>query len=174
MWQSCHTFLALGKGDVEDHAALLCNLLLGFGLEAYVVIGVSINGPHTWVITRSKQENKQFTVIFWESLTAQRINLGDPKVFRFYKKIHCVFNDKKFYANIQMDDTVFNTVYNFEDEFIWKRIPYDKIDAMPKYTNFPIMDTIPINLNEIEINIEREIKNKISKYRKSKLIKIFF
>ena len=152
---------------MEDHSILLCNLLLGFGLDAYIAIGISINGPHTWVITRNKLENKQISIIFWESLTAQRINLADPKVFRFYKKIHCVFNDKKFFANVQVDDTVFNTVYNFEDEFLWKRVPYDKIDALPKYTNFPFMDIIPNNLMEIESNIEKEIKMKITKYRKS-------
>jgi centrosomal protein CEP76 len=168
MWQTCHSFLSQGKGDIEDHSTLLCNLLLGFGLDAFVAIGISINGPHTWVITRNKLENKQISIIFWESLTAQRINLADPKVFRFYKKIHCVFNDKKFFGNIQVDDTVFNTIYNFEDEFLWKRVPYDKIDSLPKYTNFPFIDIIPINLMEIENNIEKEIKSKITKYRKSK------
>ena len=38
-WQSWHGFLSRGRGDVEDHACLLCSLLLGFGLSAYVVIG---------------------------------------------------------------------------------------------------------------------------------------
>lgn len=36
-----HTFLARGAGDVEDHALLLCSLLLGVGLDAYVVAGTS-------------------------------------------------------------------------------------------------------------------------------------
>ena len=33
-----------------------------------------------------KVENKKFTVTFWESLSGQRVNVDDPKVFRFYKK----------------------------------------------------------------------------------------
>lgn len=40
-----------GRGDIEMHAVLLCSLLLGFGLDAYVVIGASSDGPHLWVLT---------------------------------------------------------------------------------------------------------------------------
>lgn len=39
VWNSLHVFLSRGYGDVEDHCALLCSLLLGFGLDAYVVCG---------------------------------------------------------------------------------------------------------------------------------------
>jgi len=58
----------------------LCNLLLGFGLDAYVAVGISINGPHVWVITRNKLENKKYKVTYWESLTGQRINLGNKLI----------------------------------------------------------------------------------------------
>lgn len=39
VWNHFHTFLSLGRGDCEDHAILLCSLLLGFGLDAYVCVG---------------------------------------------------------------------------------------------------------------------------------------
>jgi centrosomal protein CEP76 len=168
IWQSAHTFLTLGKGDVEDHAILLCNLLLGFGLDAFVAVGISINGPHLWVLTRSKIDNKKYSTTFWESLTGQRVTVEDPKVFRFYKRIHCVFNDTKFYANIQIDDTVFNTIYNLEDEFLWKTVPTDKITSLSKYSFAPILDIITVDKYKMEVDIEREIKSKIAKFRKSK------
>lgn len=38
-WNSPHTFLAAGRGDVSDHALLLCSLLLGFGLDAFLCCG---------------------------------------------------------------------------------------------------------------------------------------
>lgn len=167
LWQSTHTFLSIGKGDVEDHSILLCNLLLGFGLDAYVAVGISINGPHVWVITRSKIDTKKFSTTFWESLTGQRVLLEDPKVFRFYKKIHCVFNADRFYANIQIDDTVFNTIYNLEDEFLWKSIPHDKIQQLTKFSFTPILDVILIDKYNMEVNIEKEIKSKIVKFRKT-------
>jgi centrosomal protein CEP76 len=166
-WQTAHTFLSIGSGDVEDHSVLLCNLLLGFGLDAYLAVGISINGPHVWVLTRSKTDNKKYSVTYWESLTGQRINIEDSRVFRFYKRIHCAFNDTKFYANIQVDDTVFNTIYNFDDEFLWKQIPSDKIQALPKYSHTPMLDIIVTDHYKQELEIEREIKAKIVKFRKS-------
>jgi centrosomal protein CEP76 len=170
IWQSAHTFLTIKKGDVEDHSTLLCNLLLGFGLDAYIALGSSLNGPHVWVLTRSKLENKNYAVTFWESLNGQRVNVDDPKVFRFYKKIHCVFNESRFYANIQIDDTVFNTNYLFEDEFLWKAIPSDKLNSLAKYSFTPILEIAEsVRPSEIENKIEREIKNRIVKFRKSKL-----
>jgi hypothetical protein len=29
VWPETHTFLAMGKGDIAEHAILLCSLLLG-------------------------------------------------------------------------------------------------------------------------------------------------
>lgn len=57
------------QGDCEDHANLLCSLLLGFGLEAFVCVGTKGKGvPHTWVMTLGTDG----TVTFWESLTGHR------------------------------------------------------------------------------------------------------
>ena len=55
--------------DCEDHAVLLCSLLQGFGLNAYVCVGTKAKGAaHTWVMTISPEGE----VTFWESLTAHR------------------------------------------------------------------------------------------------------
>jgi hypothetical protein len=44
---SLHTLLADGRGDAHDHARLLCALLLGFELDAYVAVGsVRARGGH--------------------------------------------------------------------------------------------------------------------------------
>ena len=68
-WQSWHAFLARGRGDVEDHATLLCSLLLGFGLSAYVVIGTAYDDSnatadsrrdHAWVCTRASNGDVVF------------------------------------------------------------------------------------------------------------------
>jgi len=83
-WHSFNTFLSLGYGDSDDHAALLCSMLLGFGLDAYVVIGYSSDGPHSWVLTRMIQktstgaEVRKYT--FWESLTGQRYDQSNPSL----------------------------------------------------------------------------------------------
>ena len=61
--------MARGCGDVEDHSVLLCNLLLGFGLNAFVCVGTNSEGAHTWVMTVDQNLDSTAKVTFWESLT---------------------------------------------------------------------------------------------------------
>jgi len=56
--------------DIENHACLLCSLLLGFGLNAYVCLGTkNNNSAHAWVVTIGPDDG---VVTFWESLTGNR------------------------------------------------------------------------------------------------------
>ncbi|XP_019523770.1 PREDICTED: centrosomal protein of 76 kDa [Hipposideros armiger] len=65
-WCTLLAFLCRNKGDCEDHANLLCSLLLGYGLEAFVCVGTKAKGvPHAWVMTCGTDG----TITFWESLT---------------------------------------------------------------------------------------------------------
>jgi len=58
---------------VENHATLLCSLLLGFGLNAYVCLGTKAkSSPHAWVVTIGPDDG---SVTFWESLSANRYKL---------------------------------------------------------------------------------------------------
>jgi len=52
--------LAGKRGNVEDHSNLLCGMLLGFGMKAYVALGSSCQGEHSWVITTGKD-----SLTFW-------------------------------------------------------------------------------------------------------------
>lgn len=70
-----HTFLSGGGGDYEDHAHLLCSLLMGFGMDAFVVSGSSSEGGHAWVVTLGKK------VTYWESLTGTRYDQSNPFLF---------------------------------------------------------------------------------------------
>jgi len=101
IWHSMQSFLSRGCGDSEDHAVLLCNLLLGFGLDAYVVVGTNSEGSHAWVMTRQPPNaaGKQ-KVDFWESLTGQKMESNDPRTHRFYRTVGSVFSNNSFFANI--------------------------------------------------------------------------
>lgn len=131
-WTNMHTFLTRGSGDQEDHAVLLCNLLLGFGLDAHVCIGRDSQGARLWVMTRASGGD----VIFWESLTGQRYAFktwaanANPPVP--YQLLSCVFNHQKFYANIQPSDAVKNCFLDLENEQHWKCMPADKLAPIPK------------------------------------------
>lgn len=89
VWHSFNTFLSLGYGDCEDHSTLLCSLLLGFGMDAYVVIGFSSDGPHTWVLTRMTTkgvgDRDLVRYTFWEALSGQRFEQS-----RVLKKGNCL------------------------------------------------------------------------------------
>lgn len=88
IWNSMQAFLTRGCGDAEEHAVLLCNLLLGFGLDAYVCVGTNSEGAHTWVMTiDTSSDVKKPKSVFWETLTGQRFDLSDPRIHRFYRTI---------------------------------------------------------------------------------------
>lgn len=158
-WYHSHTFLCRGAGDCEDHAVLLAGLLLGWGLDAYVCIGTSGEGPHAWVLTKGTRD------MFWESLTGQRLFIDDPRVHRFYRKVGCVFNHKHFYGNIQVDDVVANTNWDLEDESCWKSMAADMVaNLVPASKYLPLLPPIP-NPYEAELQVENSLKNLIIQHR---------
>jgi centrosomal protein CEP76 len=138
-WLHLHTFLVKNRGDCENHSILLCNLLLGFGLDAYVCVGTKIkNQPHTWVVTLSYDYNE---VVFWESLTGNRylhlfINPDDPPLDKNivikhpYKTVGCIFNHRTFYANMQSLANVDTCNFNLKDQSKWKAMSEDAITTV--------------------------------------------
>ncbi|XP_053806408.1 centrosomal protein of 76 kDa isoform X2 [Vidua chalybeata] len=126
------------QGDCEDHANLLCSLLLGFGLEAFVCVGTKAKGvPHTWVMTCGSDG----TITFWESLTGHRyihrpIDPDDPplaeqpKPLYPYRTIGCIFNHEKFFGNCQPSDAVEVCVFDLHDESKWKPMSGEAIKSV--------------------------------------------
>jgi centrosomal protein CEP76 len=143
-WQSWHAFLSRGRGDVEDHATLLCSLLLGFGLNTYVCIGQAyddaaedhdardkVTREHAWVVTVASSGD----VTFIESLTGQRYEV--PKGTRApadlpYASVSCAFNNSSFYANKNSDDSVSETVWDFSNMRFWKGMDREAIAIAPR------------------------------------------
>jgi hypothetical protein len=98
-WLPAQAMLLRRSGDIEDHANLLCSLLLGWGMNAFVCVGYirsSFQGksnmtdgttgggtgeasvPHYWVVTLDASNS----VLFWEPLSGQQfeIPLGSDRV----------------------------------------------------------------------------------------------
>lgn len=137
-WCTLMAFLCRGKGDCEDHATLLCSLLLGFGLDAYVCVGTKAKGtPHTWVLTRGTDGS----VTFWESLTAHRYLhrpidpeapplAPQPKPSSPYRTVGCVFNHQTFLANCQPSDAVELCVFDFQNQSRWKSMSEEALKSV--------------------------------------------
>uniref|UniRef100_A0A3P8SCM4 Centrosomal protein of 76 kDa n=1 Tax=Amphiprion percula TaxID=161767 RepID=A0A3P8SCM4_AMPPE len=137
-WCTLMAFLCRGKGDCEDHATLLCSLLLGFGLDAYVCVGTKAKGvPHAWVLTRGTDGS----ITFWESLTAHRYLhraidpdapplAPTPKPSSPYRTVGCVFNHQTFLANCQPSDAVELCVFDFQNQSRWKAMSEEALKSV--------------------------------------------
>ena len=75
MWKDPQYSLFSRKGSPQDHAVLLCSMLLGMGRDAYVVKGTIQVGKdlveHVWVMTREDGS----WVTFWEPSTRELYHL---------------------------------------------------------------------------------------------------
>jgi centrosomal protein CEP76 len=164
VWHSIHTFLCKRKGSAEEHAVLLCSLLLGYGLDAYVCMGSDDKGGHAWVLTRDSDGH----VVFWESLTGVRYNHNTPthpsRTYK-YQTVECIFNDKCLYANIQADESIARTLFDFSDKALWKPLPLNSAAAIKQQPLPPLLPHTHIEL-ALEGELELLLKNLISEHRK--------
>ncbi|XP_056330786.1 centrosomal protein of 76 kDa isoform X1 [Danio aesculapii] len=179
-WASMMVFLCRNKGDCEDHATLLCSLLLGFGLDAYVCVGTKLkNIPHTWVMTCGTDGS----ITFWESFTAHRYlhrpidpdspsMIFQPKPVHPYQTLGCVFNHKIFLANCQVSDAVELCAFDFTDGSRWKAMSEEAVKSVcdPGF-NTSLPPTPPLCSpslvpNESSNQLELEMRYLLSEHRK--------
>ncbi|XP_040126620.2 centrosomal protein of 76 kDa isoform X3 [Ictidomys tridecemlineatus] len=168
------------QGDCEDHANLLCSLLLGYGLEAFVCVGTKAKAvPHAWVMTCGTDG----TITFWESLTGHRyihkpINPDEPplaeqaKPLYPYRTIGCVFNHQMFLGNCQPSDAVETCVFDLNDESKWKPMSEEAIKSVcaPGATTslppFPPLCASTIDASVTSNEIEMQLRLLVSEHRK--------
>uniref|UniRef100_UPI00358E81E0 centrosomal protein of 76 kDa isoform X2 n=1 Tax=Myxine glutinosa TaxID=7769 RepID=UPI00358E81E0 len=166
-WASRLAFLARAKGEVQEHAALLCNLLLGFGLDAYMCLGSKHGGDfYAWVMTRSHSG----TTTFWESQTGCRFlhllstnsavsSMTPPTPRHPYHTVGCVFNHSAFYANVQPTVDVSDCLFDLSNSSHWKAMSPDVLSAAgtgngppPPPLSPPAIDPI-VASNELEMQL---------------------
>ncbi|CEO94544.1 hypothetical protein PBRA_000329, partial [Plasmodiophora brassicae] len=170
VWNSLHVFLSRGYGDVEDHCALLCSLLLGFGLDAYVVCGKKHDGPHTWVMTRESKTR----AMFWDSCTGRtyaveaRTMANDLAEKLPFVSIGCLFNHRNFYANVQEDNTARATQWDLTDPMQWKAMTADAIRVLPGCPPITLAMN-PIDPVTAAVQLEHSLYDMIEDYRRDNL-----
>lgn len=180
MWSSLHAFLCKGKGDCEDHAVLLCSLLLGFGLNAFVCVGTKGKGAaHTWVMTISPEGE----VTFWESLTAHRyahrpVNPDDPPALKQsrpdhpYRTVGCVFNHRTFYANSQPTDSVEVCQFDLQNEARWKCMSEEALRSvcgpkiLPSGPVFPPLYPSGVDSSLVSNDMEHGLRSLVTDHRR--------
>lgn len=175
IWTSIHAFLARKKGDHENHSILLCSLLLGFGLDAYVCIGTKGNGtPHSWVLTNTPDGEN----VFWESLTGNRflhqpIRVDEPGVVvppqpsHTYRTIGCVFNHETFYANIQPSEAVEVCYFDLHNESRWKAMSKETLLSVSQPVHVSAISLCAPTLDSplLSTNLELQLQALITEHR---------
>lgn len=173
IWNSMCIFLARRKGDSEDHSVLLCSLLLGFGLQAYVCVGTKGKSQvHSWVMTLGHNGE----VTFWESLTGQRFShqsvdpgshpgpIQLPRPSHPYRTIGCLFNHTTFLANIQPSDSLVTMQFNLKNPSHWKAMSREAIDGVRQGVAKVLLPPVVLsggNLDPVLLSTEVETKLRV-------------
>jgi centrosomal protein CEP76 len=183
VWSSLHTLLSVKKGDVEDHCLLLCSLLLGYGLEAYVSVGEKARGlAHCWVTTIGSEG----AVTFWESLTGQRyrhtnfdpnLQAGAPPPVPShpYRSIGCLFNHTSFLANAQPSDSVLTCIFDLGNRSLWKPMSSEALQSVSWQQKSQLSCTLlpPLVDPVLAANtMELELRALMTQHRSVSIIKI--
>lgn len=179
IWTSASAILAAKKGDAVGLNVLLCSFLLGFGLNAYVAVGIKQTKPWAWVVTIDDE------IIFWDAASGERFKhiqvdydlpiskQSGAKPKHTFKTIDCIFNHCEFYGNIQMDNRVPVTNFNIKNAKMWKTIDQKAIGALHYSRPFPHSHrNVKIQQSNIETialsdKIEAELAELIAEFRES-------
>eukprot|EP01137_Pigoraptor_chileana_P005113 Opistho-2@47775 len=164
-WLTLHSLLAARKGDVADHANLLCSLLIGFGLDAYVCIGTRDRGQlSSWVAVVYGDG----AVVFWDPVAGQRYvhRLGDAPAHP-YRTIGCAFNHRAFYANNQPSDAVDTCRFSLTNDGLWKPMSADAIASLPRLPVPPIAAPT-LDAAALSADIESEMRGLLAAYRRDR------
>ncbi|KAF8566628.1 hypothetical protein P879_05484 [Paragonimus westermani] len=147
-WYSALAFVVRNRGDVHDHANLLCSLLLGFGLDAYVALGsrqptgdlssvTATPNYHAWVVTFLADSS---TILFWDPVSGRRyfhqIHSGNRT--HPYRAIGCLYSHEAFYANVQPTDLLEQCSFNISDPSLWRPMSRDVIASVVSQSNLAL------------------------------------
>ena len=78
-----------------------------------------------------------------------------------------MFNHEEFYANIQLDDLISGTKFNFTDSTQWKKMDKAYLEPLDHYNTQILLQKPTFDLSTIEPDIEFNICKQIAAFRKA-------
>lgn len=158
-WLSTFVFISQRQGHSCNHAALLCSLLLGFGLDAYCGIGTtSQNDTGTFVVVRNRTNSGGLDVSIWDPLLGERSSVHGAHSFA---TIDCLFNHKVFFANSQATNAITTASFELDNDTQWKAINPLKLRLVPKYPGASLVYQ-PIDCDGVERSLELAIRAQVA------------
>lgn len=164
-WYTLNTAVMAGSLNLESKCSLLCSLLLGFGLDAWICVGTRQSGqPHVWLMTRGPYA----AITFWEATTGSRyLHRTGQHAAHGYATIGSVFNNKVFYANCQVSNKIEYCSFVLEDASIWKKMSLTATSSIIEKEACHLKLISPADDgNERRVNMEVQLKLLIMEHRK--------
>ncbi|KAF6777525.1 hypothetical protein AHF37_02421 [Paragonimus kellicotti] len=174
-------FVARNRGDVHDHANLLCSLLLGFGLDAYVALGsrqpnddlpsnAATPHYHAWVVTFLADSS---TILFWDPVSGRRYvhHIHGGNCTHPYRTIGCLYSHVAFYANLQPTDRLEQCSLDISDPSLWRPMSRDVIASVVSQSNLALKRLgEPVrNLCDLSDQCESKLRALASDWRLARL-----
>ena len=173
-WPHFHSVFASGVAGIEEKALILCSLLLGFGLDAYVCVGkrgraagaaaaegeTTAEEGHMWVATLSDEPGSRPR--FW-----------DPSPGGPLTAIACLFNHHAIFANAQEDSDPQACSFELQDQSAWCTLDCASV-PMPERPACAVMQPfggLAAEVAQQEAILERELKNAILDGRAGKNVR---
>ena len=193
-WRCAHTLLSRMQGDAEDHAILLCGLLLGWGLNAWVALGTidssdgsSARGEaraHAWVVTLDASEDRAHPrVTCWETLTGLHYELPTGSTLtghsakHHFCELHVLFRHDRYALNIQKTARIPRSdmsdrrgmrplSFDLSDPNSWLPLPCQEIAALRHPGVDAALTMGPyLDISAEEVRLEESLKDRIADWR---------
>ena len=192
-WRCAHALLSRMQGDAEDHAILLCGLLLGWGLNAWVALGTidSSGGSsqstetraHCWVVTLDATDDRTHPrITCWETLTGLQYELPTGGKYsstqsHHFAELHVLFRHDRYALNIQKtarlprpgDENfrgIRNMSFDLSDPEKWLPLPCQDITTLRHPgANVTLSMTPGMDISALEVTLENTLKDRIADWR---------
>jgi len=169
VWNTSREFLALGTGDWEEHAILLCNFFLFFQMQAYIVAGRGIPEGRTYYVMVRESDGRTTKVTFWNASTGRSFKSTD--IHSSLREIDYVFNATNVWANTQETSDPSSMNFMLENEKLWR--PFFNKQFLPQqYTQESVQDETlqfirppPKEKSDLELKIEEVLVRKFESWR---------
>jgi len=177
-WHTLPALWAKRRGTVEEKTLLLCSLLLGFSMDAWVCLGTDAHGqPHSWVLTRTEGDTSMpRDVVCWDVRSAERTPADDPHYLASYTSLDVVFNHRRLL--LCRSDTVARASLDFGNPRCWLNVPLDD-EALSELKLYPTVHLppfadlrpkvwgLPLELEAIEEMVERRLTDMVIAHRQA-------
>ncbi|XP_017148123.1 coiled-coil and C2 domain-containing protein 2A isoform X1 [Drosophila miranda] len=164
VWLDNQTLLDSTWCSVKDQGVLLCNYMLGLGLECWLVLGQSCPyGECCFVLYRQPDTAE---LLFVDPASGRHYQLQD--VYCPLRRVYCLVGKQNMYFNIQAETRVSMTHFNLQDAACWFPLFNRSSNQSAPQGGVQELDYTykkSFELSQLQKNIERKIMKKIRAWR---------